>query len=375
MTRSRLIAAVSLAASVALLLTACSGTDNTGSSAPPSTSSPAASGASGSVTAAGSATGSAASGTTGSPTSGASSSPAGTVCTGKSGSTVPTKLVLALVPSGDASKLVESVKPLTDALTTSLGIPVSGVVTQDYQAAVEAIGANQADIGFLPSLQMSQACDKYGAPPVLQTLRNGKSSYAAQFFTNKPDKYCTDTPKDNGKGLLYCNGTSSGNGPAGLDVLPKVKGATFSFLQAASPAGYIFPAAALKAAGVDPAKDVTPIQVGANDASVLAVYKGDAEVGASYWDARTVVQPDTPDVGKKVVVFALTDEIPNDGVSLNGNLSSEWQNKITQALLDYAQTPDGVKTLTAIYQITGLQKADPAALQKTADVAATLGLG
>jgi phosphonate transport system substrate-binding protein len=88
-----------------------------------------------------------------------------------------------------------------------------------------------------------------------------------------------------------------------------------------------------------------------------------------------VVQPDTPDVGKKVVVFALTDEIPNDGVSLNGNLTSDWQNKITQALLDYAATPDGVKTLTAIYQITGLQKADPAALQKTADVAATLGLG
>jgi phosphonate transport system substrate-binding protein len=189
MTRNRLIAAASLAASVALLLTACSGKDNTGSSAPASTSSPASSAAS---AGSGSATGSASSGPAGSATAGSSgagsatsSAPAGNVCTGKSGTTVPTKLVLALVPSGDASKLVESVKPLTDALTKSLGIPVSGVVTQDYQAAVEAIGANQADIGFLPSLQMSQACDKYGAPPVLQTLRNGKSSYAAQFFTNK----------------------------------------------------------------------------------------------------------------------------------------------------------------------------------------------
>lgn len=308
------------------------------------------------------------------PTSAGTGSGSGSPCVGKSGNTTPSKLVLALVPSGDAKKLVQSVKPLTAALTKSLGIPVSGVVTQDYNAAVEAIGAHQADIGFLPSLQMSQACEKYGAVPALQTVRAGKSSYAAEFFTNDPSKYCADTPKPDSHGLLFCNGTAAGNGPAGLNELPKVKGAKFSFLQAASPAGYIFPAAALKAAGVDPKKDVTTVQVTANDASVLAVYNGDASVGAAYWDARTVVQPDTPDVGKKVVVFALTKEIPNDGVSLGGNLTKAWQDKISQALLAYAATPDGVKTLESIYQISGLVKADPAKLQETQQVAATLGL-
>jgi phosphonate transport system substrate-binding protein len=309
------------------------------------------------------------------PATSSGSAGVGTPYTGHSGSTTPKKLVLALVPSGDAKQLVESVKPLTAALTKSLGIPVTGVVTQDYQAAVEAIGANQADIGFLPSLQMSQACEKYGALPALQTVRDGKSSYAAQFFTNDPAKYCTDTPKPDKNGMLFCNGTASGDGPAGLAELPKVKGAKFSFLQAASPAGYIFPAAALKAAGVDPKSDVTPIQVTANDASVLAVYNGDASVGASYWDARTVVSPDTPDVGKKVVVFALTDEIPNDGVSINGNITGAWQDKIVSALRSYADTKAGVQTLESIYQISGLQPADPARLQETQKVAASLGLG
>lgn len=308
------------------------------------------------------------------------SAPAGassTGCTGKSDATAaaPTGLTLALVPSGDANKLVQSVKPLEAALTQRLGIPVKGVITQDYQAAVEAIGADQAQIGFLPSLQMIQACTRYGADSVLQTQRNKKISYAAQFFTNDPAKYCADTPAPDAKGNLFCNGTAAGNGPAGLDELPKISGATMSLLQAASPAGYIFPAAALKKAGVDVAKDVKPVQVTANDASVLAVYRGDAEVGVSYWDARTVVQSDTPDVGKKVVTFALTDEIPNDGVSLSGRLSSEWQKKITAALTDYAGTPDGVAALTAIYQITGLAPADPAALQRTQEAAASIGLG
>jgi phosphonate transport system substrate-binding protein len=294
---------------------------------------------------------------------------------GDAGAADPAELKLALVPSGDAKKLVESVKPLTAALTQRLGIPVSGVVTQDYQAAVEAIGANQAQIGFLPSLQMTQACGRYGAAPVLQTVRNGKTTYAAQFFTNDPAKYCADAPAPGANGLLYCNGTGSGTGPAGLDRIGKLKGAKVSLLQAASPAGYIFPVAALKAAGIDAAKDLTTVRVTANDASVLAVTRGDAEAGTSYWDARTVVVKDTPEVRQKVVVFALTDEIPNDGVSLAASLSPAFQKKITDALTAYAATPDGVKALTAIYQITGLRPADPTALARSQAAAASIGLG
>ena len=308
-------------------------------------------------------------------TSGASGSAAGP-CVGTSNekAAAPTQLTLALVPSGDAKKLVETVKPLEEALSQRLGIPVKGVITQDYQAAVEAIGSDQAQIGMLPSLQMSQACEKYGAVPALQTQRNGKSSYAAQFMTNNPDKYCSDTPVKGVDGMLYCNGTQSGVGPAGLDSITKIKGATVSLLQAASPAGYIFPVAALHKEGVE-LKDITVTQVTANDASVLAVYNKDVEVGTSYWDARTVVAKDTPDVGQKVVVFALTDEIPNDGVSLSANLSKAWQTKIASAMKDYAGTPDGVKALTAIYQITGLVDANPASLQRTLDAAKSIGLG
>ncbi|MGU3434946.1 phosphate/phosphite/phosphonate ABC transporter substrate-binding protein [Actinomycetes bacterium M1A6_2h] len=308
--------------------------------------------------------------------SSSSSDAAAGPCTGTSDNSAaaPTELTLALVPSGDANKLVETVKPLQDALTQRLGIPVKGVVSQDYQAAVEAIGANQAQIGFLPPLQMVQACDRYQAVPALQTVRKGKSTYAAQFFTNNPSKYCTDTPAPGPNGLLYCNGTSTGTGPAGLDSLPKVKGAKVVMLQSASSAGYVFPAAALKADGIDvTGSDIDLTQVTSHPASVLAVDKGDAEVGVSFWDARETVVGDTPEVKEKVVVFALTNEIPNDGVSISPNLSAEWQQKINDALLDYASTPDGVDALNAIYQITGLQKADPAALQQAQTEADSIG--
>lgn len=285
----------------------------------------------------------------------------------------PTSLVLALVPSQDQSGLVDTAKPLTDYLSTKLGIPVTGVVSKDYQAAVEAMGAGQAQIGFLPSLQLWQASDKYGAKVVLQTERNGNISYPAQFMTNNPDKYCTDKPVERA-GKLFCNGADALKGPAGLDSITKVKGAKVAVLGPASPAGYIYPVLALQEAGINTDTDIQKIPVTANDASVLAVYNGDAEVGFSFWDARDIVAKDTPDVGKKVVVFALTDEIPNDGVALTKDLPPALQDQITQALEDYSTSPDGSKVLKSIYSISKLAPADPASLDVVARAAAKLGL-
>jgi phosphonate transport system substrate-binding protein len=285
----------------------------------------------------------------------------------------PSSLVLALVPSQDQAGLVDTAKPLTDMLTDALGIPVSGVVSKDYQAAVEAMGAGQAQIGFLPSLQLWQASDKYGATTVLQTERNGNITYPAQFMTNNPSKYCDDTPVER-DGMLFCNGADALKGPAGLDSITKVKGAKVSVLGPGSPAGYIYPMLALKEAGLNIDSDFEKVPVTANDASVLAVYNGDAEVGFSFWDARTIVTKDKPDVGQKVVVFAMTDEIPNDGVALSKDLSKDLQDKISKALEDYSNTPEGSDVLKSIYSITKLAPADPTSLDVVARAAQQLGL-
>ena len=258
-------------------------------------------------------------------------------------------------------------------LTAALGIPVTGVVSKDYQAAVEAMGAGQAQIGFLPSLQLWQASDRYGASVVLQTERNGNITYPAQFMTNNPDKYCDDTPVER-DGKLYCNGADALAGPAGLESIKKISGAKVAVLGPGSPAGYIYPMLALKNAGLDTDTDIQQIPVTANDASVLAVYNGDAEVGFSFWDARDIVMKDTPDVGQKVVVFALSEEIPNDGVAVTKDLSPALQKKITAALADYSATEEGSKVLTSIYSITKLAPANPDSLSVVADAATKLGL-
>jgi phosphonate transport system substrate-binding protein len=282
------------------------------------------------------------------------------------------------VPSGDAQKLVESAKPLTDYLTKALGIQTDGIVSTDYAAAVEAMGADQAQIGLFAPLPMIQACQKYGAKIVLQSVRHGSSTYHTQFFTNKPDKYCADKPvaKASNATYLNCNGTASATtGPVALDSLSKLKGATVALLDPGSTSGYIFPSLAMINAGIDPKKDITPLQLESHDQSVLAVYNGDAEAGVSYDDARDAVVKDKPDVGQKVVVFAYSDEIPNDGVVVGGKLTPDLQDKITTVLTDYANTADGKKVLDDIYQIDGFAPAVPASLGKVAEAVQKLGLG
>jgi phosphonate transport system substrate-binding protein len=254
------------------------------------------------------------------------------------------------------------------------------VVSTNYAGAVEAMGADKAQIGMFAPLPMIQACQKYGAKIVLQSVRFGSSTYHTQFFTNDPDKYCTISkpePKKTNKDYLNCNGTADKTtGPVALDALKNLtKGTKVGLLDPGATSGYIFPTLALINEGFkDPKSDLDIIALEAPDQSVLATYNGDDEVGVSYDDARDAVVKDKPDVGQKVVVFAYSGEIPNDGVVVSGKLTADWQNKITKTLEDYSNTDAGKKVLGDIYQIDSLAPAVPSSLGKVAEAVAKLGL-
>ena len=62
---------------------------------------------------------------------------------------------------------------------------------------------------------------------------------------------------------------------------------------------------------------------GGHDSAVQAVYDGDAEVGVSFNDARGQLVDQVPDVGERVVVFAWSFPIPNDGFAVAGPAGRE----------------------------------------------------
>jgi phosphonate transport system substrate-binding protein len=302
----------------------------------------------------------------------------------------PETLIMGFVPSREADVLVNNIDPLTDYLTEALGIPVEGVVTQDYTGLVIAMQTEQAHVGAFGSFGMVQAMDRAGVIPILQTQRDGEVTYHTQWFTNNPDKYCADEPILNGDkaspdelGFLTCNGTEvletdAGYtfGPKGEDAIALIEAGTkVSFTTPTSGSGYVFPALQLiNLAGLDPEADVEAIFSGGHDNSVLAVCNGDAEVGVSFDDARRILQEGDCDDLSQVVSFAFSDEIPSDGVAVAGNLSPALQQAITDALLAYAATEEGAAVLDAVYEIENYGIADAAAYDVVRDAAEKLGI-
>jgi len=290
---------------------------------------------------------------------------------------VPDEIVIGFVPSREADALVETIQPVADALEEALGIPVTGIVSTDYTALVEAMNTGQAHVGALGPFSLLQARDRAGAEIILQSERFGSATYHTQFMTNNPDKYCEDEPVvvDEETGFMNCNGTADADtGPVALDKVGEIEeGTTVAFVEEASASGYIFPATILKQQGIDYENGIEPLFAGGHDTSVVAVCEGDAEVGVAFDDARGAAETDC-DVANNVVVFAYGPEIPNDGWAVAGDLPEDLKDQIKQALLDYAGTEEGQATLEAIYEITGLVEADQEAFTIVEDAAAELGI-
>lgn len=285
----------------------------------------------------------------------------------------PETLVIGLVPSREAGALIENAEPLVEALEERLGMDVEGFVPQDYTGLIEAIGTGQAHVGAFGPFGLIQAQDRYDVDIILQSERFGAATYHAQWMTNDPDKYCSDEPTEDDSGYLGCNGTTEASeGPVGEDAVPKVEGATVAYVDPTSTSGYIFPAVQLLDAGIDPKADVQANFATSHDGAVIAVYNGDAEVGLAFDDARDIVAEEFADVGKKVVSFAYSAEIPNDGWAVATDLPDDLKQEIADALLEYGSTKEGSKVLAEIYEVDALVPADLEAFEVVRDAAAKL---
>lgn len=255
----------------------------------------------------------------------------------------PRQLVLGLVPANEAETMVDNLQPLSDYLQARLGIPVRAFVPQDYTGVVEAMGSGRADIGMLPPFAAMLGMRRYELEPVLISVRNGQTGYRSQWMTSDRS-LCPDEPVANERGLLSCNGS-----------LASVRGRSVAFTDPNSTSGFLFPSLQLIEAGMDPERDLRRLFVGGHDAAVLAAYGGDVDISVSYDDARNMVRPQYPDVGERVIVFAHSPRIPNDGVLLRTDLPADLKAAIAEAFValaeDQRELPREERVLWVLYEI------------------------
>jgi len=242
-------------------------------------------------------------------------------------------IVWAFVPSGETGKVSAGAQSVADLLHAKTGLFFKTFVATDYVGVIEAMKATppKAQMSSLATAAYILAADQKVAQAALVSVRNGSAFYKGMIIT-RPD--------------------------TGIRTLADLKGKTFARVDPLSASGWIIPSLMLKAAGLNLDADLKVLDAGSHPAVVTAVYTGQADAGACFVDARTLIQKDHGDVMDKVIVVQESNNIPNDGVQFSPSLAPELRAQIVDALLAIMATPEGKAAINTAYQWTALEKHD-----------------
>lgn len=254
---------------------------------------------------------------------------------------VPEELSVQFVPSQNADSLEAKAKPLEDLLEAELDIPVTVSVSTDYNTIVEAMASEQVDVGFLPPTAYVLAEERGAAEVILQSQRYG---------VNDEDGSPTDELVDSYKSQIIVKKDS------GIESVEDLKGKKMGYQSVTSSAGYVWPAAVLIDAGLDPLTDVEPVTLKGHDQAIISLLNGDVDAAATFQDARNVVTGDYPTVFEDTEILEFTEFIPNDTIAVLPTMDDEWKEKIQQAFIDIGQSEDGREIIKDVYTHEGYVK-------------------
>lgn len=255
-------------------------------------------------------------------------------------------LIMALAPSATTQELIASGDAIAAQLSTITGYTIKTTVPTSYGALIEAMGAGNAHIGWMPPLTYVVAKSKGYADVGLVVLRAGLDHYGFEYVARADS------------GLVSYYDAASGKDTADPQTaLGQLDGKKPCWTDPYSASGYVMPLAKLTSLGIHPK---TGAFVQGHPTVVSAVYaKGVCDFGAVYIDARTAVVKTLPDVMTAVNILWVSDNIiPNDNVSYATAVTADMRTKLNDALLQLTTTEEGKTALKSVYNVDGLKAID-----------------
>ncbi len=246
--------------------------------------------------------------------------------------TAENPIIWVLTPSQDTQKVLAGAEPIAQYIEEQTGIVIKPVIPTDYTAQQEALCSGEAQMAALNTFGYVRAHERGCADVALVSVRYGSTSYAGQIITQAG---------------------------SGIEKVEDLAGKTFCRPDPESTSGWVIPMLTMLAAGIDPEKDLAEIvDTGGHDAVVIGVYNGDCDAGATFQDARVLVEDEYPDVKEKVVVIATSAPIPNDNISFRPDFPEDLKQQIVEALLSLNETEEGKEMLKGLFSWQGLEAAD-----------------
>jgi phosphonate transport system substrate-binding protein len=243
---------------------------------------------------------------------------------------------VGFVPSENMEEVTKNAQPLVEMLSKAVGKEVKPFIATDYTGIVEAFRAGKLDIGFLTPAAYVMANNEAGVKVVLKAERHGKAFFYSAIITRKD---------------------------SGINKIEDFKDKTFSFGDALSTSGHIFPKKLFLDKGIDPKvafKNV--IYSGGHDATVLAVLNKKVDGGATFSNDTSGhdgawTQFLKPEEADQIKAIAYSEPIPADNICISKDLDPAMSDKLVKAFMDVSKDKEGQKLIQKLYRIDGFVQA------------------
>lgn len=270
--------------------------------------------------------------------------------------TAENPIKVLFVPSVDAQVITSGGEIMAEALNAATGYEFEVAVPTSYAATAEEMcAAPEKTMGFIPGLLYVLATDLCGVDVSFKAVRYGYDVYWAQFLVARD---------------------------ADISSIEDLEGLTWAYPDAGSTSGYMVPTVMFDEAGITAG---TTVEAGSHNAAALAVYRGEADVGTTFYspwldlsgatswdgesatadipddlvescainadddlvcgdirvlDARASVRTEAPDIIQKTKIAFISPEIPNDTLSFGSEFPADMRAEIEAALEAFAAECD-----------------------------------
>jgi phosphonate transport system substrate-binding protein len=221
-----------------------------------------------------------------------------------------------VIPSDASAGFVPLYHKIGHLISEKLGCPVNVEIGTSYTATIEAMRAGKidaAEFGPLSYVLAHQLADAE-AVATYANAQGGPDTYTASIVTWPG---------------------------SGITTLAGVAGHTFAYSDPASTSGHLFPAYALKNAGIDPDHGVRAIYAGSHTASYEALLNHKVQAGEMNSPEIASAQVAGIYNPKDFVTLWTSQPIPQDPIAVRGDLPPAFKAKLSDVLahLDLSSIP------------------------------------
>ena len=278
----------------------------------------------------------------------ACSSHADTADAGAGGKSCDDKIQFGVEPFESAARLLPAYKPLTQQFGEKAGCDVKLTIPTSYTAEIEAMRHDELDVG------------QFGPLGYILANKVADAEAVASFggADGKPSTYTASivTPSD-----------------SKVRTLQGCKGQSFAYSDPASTSGHLFPAYALKQAGIDPDKGVKGRYAGSHTASYETLRAGKTVCGELNSEQIEAAKDSGQWDASRFRTLWKSEPIPIDPIAVRGDLPKKTKDAYVKSLrsIDLSKLPEKARSVLPDAKIV---PQNDAAYDEIRDLVKTLNL-